>query len=230
VAQIGASAGQQATLNNREGGYGLVKMPSVKSAHSRDLLRDDWSGRQCRYMNVSSGKQAGRAGKGGVRCARHGDEPDRSSNGRWPGEVKRWRRKASSGEPVGQLAKGFKTRNETQTSDRFILEGEGEEEGIIGSSKVMDGTEPSLHPEKNLIFMARSLKKGPFVESHLLEKIDKMNNAGARNQLRLSRRSMVKPILSATRFWFTTERFFNLFCDRKHGWSQARRIFADACV
>jgi len=53
---------------------------------------------------------------------------------------------------------------------------------------------PSLHPEKNLIFMARSLKKGPFVESHLLEKIDKMNNAGAKKPIKTwSRRSMVTP-------------------------------------
>jgi small subunit ribosomal protein S19 len=42
--------------------------------------------------------------------------------------------------------------------------------------------------------MARSLKKGPFVESHLLEKIDKMNNASAKKPIKTwSRRSMVTP-------------------------------------
>jgi small subunit ribosomal protein S19 len=42
--------------------------------------------------------------------------------------------------------------------------------------------------------MARSLKKGPFVESHLLEKIDKMNNSGAKKPNKTwSRRSMVTP-------------------------------------
>ena len=42
--------------------------------------------------------------------------------------------------------------------------------------------------------MARSLKKGPFVESHLLEKIDKMNASGAKKPIKTwSRRSMVTP-------------------------------------
>jgi small subunit ribosomal protein S19 len=42
--------------------------------------------------------------------------------------------------------------------------------------------------------MARSLKKGPFVESHLLEKIDKMNSSGAKRPIKTwSRRSMVTP-------------------------------------
>jgi small subunit ribosomal protein S19 len=46
----------------------------------------------------------------------------------------------------------------------------------------------------NLTFMARSLKKGPFVESHLLEKIDKMNNSGAKKPIKTwSRRSLVTP-------------------------------------
>jgi hypothetical protein len=38
--------------------------------------------------------------------------------------------------------------------------------------------------------MARSLKKGPFVEPHLLEKIDKMNSSGAKKPMKTwSRRS-----------------------------------------
>src|SRR5438445_10929561 len=42
--------------------------------------------------------------------------------------------------------------------------------------------------------MARSLKKGPFVESHLLEKIDKMNASGVKKPIKTwSRRSMVTP-------------------------------------
>ena len=47
---------------------------------------------------------------------------------------------------------------------------------------------------EHLIFMARSLKKGPFVESYLLEKIDKMNSSGAKKPIKTwSRRSMVTP-------------------------------------
>jgi len=42
--------------------------------------------------------------------------------------------------------------------------------------------------------MGRSLKKGPFVESHLLEKIDKMNASGGKKAIKTwSRRSMVTP-------------------------------------
>src|SRR3954470_16651664 len=42
--------------------------------------------------------------------------------------------------------------------------------------------------------MGRSLKKGPFVESHLLEKIDKMNAAAGKKAIKTwSRRSMVTP-------------------------------------
>src|SRR5207237_1314187 len=42
--------------------------------------------------------------------------------------------------------------------------------------------------------MARSLKKGPFVELYLLEKIDKMNSAGVKKPIKTwSRRSMVTP-------------------------------------
>ena len=42
--------------------------------------------------------------------------------------------------------------------------------------------------------MGRSLKKGPFVESHLLEKIDKMNASGSKKAIKTwSRRSMILP-------------------------------------
>jgi len=42
--------------------------------------------------------------------------------------------------------------------------------------------------------MSRSLKKGPCVEPHLLEKIDKMNASGTKKPIKTwSRRSMVIP-------------------------------------
>lgn len=42
--------------------------------------------------------------------------------------------------------------------------------------------------------MGRSLKKGPFVEAHLLEKIDKMNESNQRKPIKTwSRRSMIVP-------------------------------------
>lgn len=42
--------------------------------------------------------------------------------------------------------------------------------------------------------MARSLKKGPFVDHHLLQKIDKQNDEGTKNTIKTwSRRSMIIP-------------------------------------
>ncbi len=42
--------------------------------------------------------------------------------------------------------------------------------------------------------MGRSLRKGPFVDHHLLEKVMKQNNAGTKNAIKTwSRRSMIIP-------------------------------------
>lgn len=42
--------------------------------------------------------------------------------------------------------------------------------------------------------MARSIKKGPFVDGHLLEKVERLNQTGERRQIRTwSRRSTILP-------------------------------------
>jgi len=42
--------------------------------------------------------------------------------------------------------------------------------------------------------MARSLKKGPYIEHHLLAKVDKMNESGKKSVIKTwSRRSMISP-------------------------------------
>ena len=42
--------------------------------------------------------------------------------------------------------------------------------------------------------MARSLKKGPFVDDNLLKKVEKMNSSGQRQPIKTwSRRSMITP-------------------------------------
>jgi len=86
---------------------------------------------------------------------------------------------------MGQLAKGFKTRTtKHKPSDRFILERKKGEEESVKNSWITNC----------LQIMARSLKKGPFVELHLLEKIDKMNSSGVKKPIKTwSRRSMVTP-------------------------------------
>jgi len=42
--------------------------------------------------------------------------------------------------------------------------------------------------------MARSVKKGPFADAHLLEKVEKMNKSGMKRPIKTwSRRSMIAP-------------------------------------
>ena len=42
--------------------------------------------------------------------------------------------------------------------------------------------------------MSRSIKKGPFIDAHLLEKIEKMNSAGEKKVIKVwSRRSTISP-------------------------------------
>lgn len=44
--------------------------------------------------------------------------------------------------------------------------------------------------------MPRSLKKGPFVDGHLMVKVDRQNEAGTRNVIKTwSRRSMIVPAM-----------------------------------
>ena len=58
--------------------------------------------------------------------------------------------------------------------------------------------------------MGRSLKKGPFVESHLLEKIDKMNASGSKKPIKTwSRRSMVTPDFVGHTFLVHNGKIFN---------------------
>ena len=44
--------------------------------------------------------------------------------------------------------------------------------------------------------MPRSLKKGPFVDDHLMKKVDSQNEAGSKNVIKTwSRRSMIVPAM-----------------------------------
>ncbi len=58
--------------------------------------------------------------------------------------------------------------------------------------------------------MGRSLKKGPFVEQHLLEKIDKMNAAPAKKPIKTwSRRSTIIPDFVGHTFLVHNGKVFN---------------------
>src|ERR1700716_294919 len=122
--QIARSAGQQATLSNREAGYALVKLPSgeIRRIHETCFATIGQVG-NVDHMNVSSGK-AGRTRWRGRRPHVRGmsmnpiDHPMGGGQGKSKGGGGRHHPVS----PWGQLAKGFKTRAKHKPSDRFILE------------------------------------------------------------------------------------------------------------
>ena len=58
--------------------------------------------------------------------------------------------------------------------------------------------------------MGRSIKKGPFVELHLLEKISKLNAAGSKKPIKTwSRRSMITPEFVGHTFNVHNGKIFN---------------------
>src|ERR1700746_3394455 len=122
--QIARSAGQQATLNNRESGYALVKLPSgeIRRIHENAYATVGQVG-NVDHMNVSSGK-AGRARWRGRRPHVRGMamNPIDHPMGGGQGKSKGGRGAHHPVSPWGQLAKGFKTRSKHKPSDRFILE------------------------------------------------------------------------------------------------------------
>jgi large subunit ribosomal protein L2 len=122
--QIARSAGQQATLNNREGGFALVKLPSgeIRRIHENAYATIGQVG-NVDHMNVASGK-AGRTRWQGRRPHVRGmvmnpiDHPMGGGQGKSKGGGGRHHPVS----PWGQLAKGFKTRSKHKPSDRFIME------------------------------------------------------------------------------------------------------------
>lgn len=61
--------------------------------------------------------------------------------------------------------------------------------------------------------MGRSLKKGPFVDHHLMEKVEKMNREGKKGPIRTwSRRSMIVPdMIGHTLEVHNGKKFFSVF-------------------
>ncbi len=122
-AQIARSAGQQAILNNREGGYALVRLPSgeIRRIHENCLATIGQVG-NVDHMNVSSGK-AGRSRWLGRRPHVRGmvmnpvDHPMGGGQGKSKGGGGRHHPMS----PWGQYSKGYKTRKKYKQSDRFIV-------------------------------------------------------------------------------------------------------------
>jgi len=122
--QMARSAGQQAVISNREGGYALVKLPSgeIRKIHEACYAVIGQVG-NIDHMNVSSGK-AGRSRWLGVRPTVRGmvmnpiDHPNGGGNGKSKGGGGRQHPVS----PWGQLAKGFKTRRKYKGSNAFIVQ------------------------------------------------------------------------------------------------------------
>jgi large subunit ribosomal protein L2 len=122
--QIARSAGQQVILNNREGDYALVKLPSgeIRRIHVSCYATIGQVG-NVDHMNVSSGK-AGRSRWLGIRPTVRGmvmnpiDHPMGGGQGKSKGGGGRHHPMS----PWGQLAKGFKTRRKHKPSNTFIVE------------------------------------------------------------------------------------------------------------
>jgi large subunit ribosomal protein L2 len=122
--QLARSAGAQAYLSNREGGYALVKLGSgeIRRIHEKCYATIGQVG-NVDHMNVSSGK-AGRSRWLGIRPTVRGmvmnpiDHPNGGGNGKSKGGGGRQHPVS----PWGQLAKGYKTRKKYKGSDRFIVQ------------------------------------------------------------------------------------------------------------
>lgn len=122
--QMARSAGQQAILNNREGGYALVKLPSgeIRRIHETCCATIGQVG-NIDHMNVVSAK-AGRTRWQGKRPHVRGMvmNPIDHPNGGGQGKSKGGGGRQHLTSPWGQLAKGFKTRSKHKSSDRFIMQ------------------------------------------------------------------------------------------------------------
>src|SRR5436189_3389570 len=122
--QIARSAGQQATLSNREAGYALVKLPSgeIRRIHETCFATVGQVG-NVDHINVSSGKAGGTRWQGRRPHVRGmAMNPIDHPMGGGQGKSKGGGGRHHPVSPWGQLAKGFKTRSKHKPSDRFILE------------------------------------------------------------------------------------------------------------
>ena len=120
--QVARSAGQSATLSNREAGYALVRMPSgeIRKIHEDCYATMGVVGNS-EHMNIVSGK-AGRSRWLGIRpsvrgmCMNPVDHP----NGGGEGKSKSGGGRQHLKSPWGH-AKGQRTRQKKKASDAFIV-------------------------------------------------------------------------------------------------------------
>ena len=190
----------------KEGEYASVKMPSgeIRKINIECFATIGQVG-NIDHENVSIGK-AGRSRWLGQRPHVRGVamNPVDHPLGGGEGKTSGGRHPVS---PWGMPTKGYKTRN-SKTTDKFIVAAETEVEWAAHS------------------------RKGPFVDTHLLEKIEVMNRGAEKKVIKTwSRRSTVDPRdgrAHARRA--QREEVHPGVRDREHGRPQARRVRADAAL
>ena len=209
--QLVRSAGTAAQLMAKDGDYAQVRLPSRRGPHGPPRLpRHHRPGLATSTTRTSRIGKAGRTRWLGRRPHNRGvtmnpvDHPMGGGEGRTSGG----RHPCS---PWGQLSKGLKTRNNKRTDeyDRQAPRQEG-----FGDS------------------MPRSVKKGPFIDGHLIEKIDDAQKTQAKKVIKTwsrrshdhargrrphVRRAQRPQVRAGVRH-------------REHGRPQARRVRADAHV
>jgi hypothetical protein len=164
-AQIARSAGASAQLIAREQGYATLRL---RSGEMRKVPAD------CRATigEVGNGEHSLEQEGQGRRQALAGYPPDGPRRGDEPGRpsARRWRRpylgRPHPVSPWGLPTKGYKTRNNKRT-EQFIVRRRTQ---VIRTR-----------------IMARSLKKGPFVDLHLMKKVEAAPPATARSRSRPGR-------------------------------------------
>ena len=176
-AKMARSAGSSIQLLGKEGTYATLRMPSGEirrvDVRCRATVGEVGNAEQ---SNINWGKAGRMRWKGKRPTVRgvvmnpvdhpHGGGEGKTSGGRHP--VSPW------GQPEGR------TRHPNKPSDKLIVRRRAyrQEAAIAGGSQKMP----------------RSLKKGPFVDDHLLAKVDVQNEKGTKQVIKTwSRRSTIIP-------------------------------------
>ena len=207
-AKIARSAGTSVQLVAKEGPYAQLRMPSgeIRNVDVRCRATVGEVG-NAEQSNINWGK-AGRMRWKGKRPTVRGvamnpvDHPHGGGEGKTSGgrhPVNPW------GKPEGRTR--LATRRATSSS-----------------SAVASPTRSA----RSYSTMPRSLKKGPFVDDHLLKKVDVQNTKGTKNVIKTwSRRSMIIPdMLGHTIAVHDGRKHVPVFVTESHGRSQARRVRA----
>ena len=175
--QLARAAGNSAQLMAKEGAYALLRLPSgeLRNVPASCMATVGQVG-NIDHENVKIGK-AGRSRHLGWRPTVRGSVMNPNDHPHGGGEGKSPIGRPGPCTPWGKPALGYKTRNTKKASDKLIV-------------KRRNGK----YVEKGAEIMGRSVKKGPFVQPKLLERVVEMNKSGNKQVLKTwSRSSTIFP-------------------------------------